>query len=441
MYLMPDTLVSPGLAEWLGPAIMLLDLDAFFASVEQLDHPEWRGKPVIVGGDPARRGVVSTCSYEARRFGVRSAMPSATAARLCPDAIWTPGNFPRYIEMSKAVMQVMRDVSPRLSQVSIDEAFLDVSPGRYVREHPVMLATQIAKRVDELGNTCSIGLGSSQTVAKVASDQMKPQGLTVVYPGGEASFLAPLPIRSLSGIGPVAEGRLAKFGVTSLGQMAQADPELLREVFGANAEAMRQRCLGIEASHIASGSQAKSVSNEMTFSTDLTEADEIKAAIEAQAAKVGRRLRSHGLRGHTVTLKLRYADLSSRTAQKSGGRPLANAMAFTPIALGLLPQLWRPGDKVRLVGVAVSGFDAQSQSSHQPSLFEPDQPFGSTTAKQDSLAAATDRVRDRFGECAVAYGRDLRFSHRGTGTPGQRLDDGGGLVSPSPGGQTDGGSP
>ena len=402
--------------QWEGSAILLMDLDAFFASVEQLDHPEWRGRPVIVGGDPARRGVVSTCSYEARAFGVRSAMPSVTAARLCPDAIWTHGNFTRYYEMSELVMQVMRDVSPHLQQVSIDEAFLDVSPGRYVQDHPVELAETIMRRVADLGITCSIGLGSSKTIAKIASDIEKPHGLTVVYPGSEAAFLAPLPVRVLSGIGRESAARLEKLDVFTLGQLATADLVLLQKIFGKNAESIKERCLGIDRSPVIADDTVKSVSNEMTFSTDLVNVDELCAAIEMMAAKVGRRLRNRSLAGHTVTLKLRFSDLSYRTAQRTGSEMLDNERRFAPIALNLLAQLWRPGEAVRLVGVGISGFDEDSLAHTQLNLFEP----VVEELREDSLVQATDRVRNRFGENAVSYGRDLRFRYRDTGTPPDR---------------------
>ena len=170
---------------WNGPAIMLVDLDAFFASVEQLDHPAWRGKPVIVGGSARKRGVVSTASYEARTYGVRSAMASAMAERLCPHAIWTEGHFGRYREMSEAVMNVLRAETPHVQQVSIDEAFLDVTPTAVNREHPVAIARRIQENVAKLGVTCSIGLGSTKSIAKLASDMDKPRGLTVVFPGSE----------------------------------------------------------------------------------------------------------------------------------------------------------------------------------------------------------------------------------------------------------------
>ena len=174
------------LPQWRGKAILLVDLDAFFASVEQLDHPQWRGKPVIVGGDPKKRGVVSTASYEARVYGVHSAMPSSTAQRLCPDAIWTSGRYGRYREMSNQVMTILRDETPFMQQVSVDEAFLDVTPTKHNNEHPVIIAQRIKRRVAALGITCSIGVGVSKSVAKIASDADKPAGLTGVYPGREA---------------------------------------------------------------------------------------------------------------------------------------------------------------------------------------------------------------------------------------------------------------
>lgn len=420
---------------------MLLDLDAFFASVEQLDHPEWRGRPVIVGGSPQKRGVVATCSYEARAFGVHSAMPSAQAARLCPEAIWTAGNFPRYIELSQQVIEIMYGVSPFLQQVSIDEAFLDVTPGRYTGGHPIGLARTISAQVQKLGITCSIGLGSSKTVAKIASDQDKPSGLTVVFPGVEAAFLAPLPVRTLSGVGRKAEQALKMIEVVTLGDLAKAEISLLKPVFGKNAELMRLRAAGIDPAPVETEAPVKSVSNEMTFSVDLVQEDDLLAAIAMLSDRVGRRLRHKGLAGQTVTLKLRFHDLSIHSAQKTLARLVNNEFEFAPVAQGLLGQIWRPGDLVRLVGVGISGFS--EGTVEQLGLFNPDldsgtghppeQPgaFGQMAGKgaqsdhalERSLAEATDHVRQRFGEKSVGYGRDLRFRGHDTGTVGQKKDD------------------
>jgi DNA polymerase-4 len=418
------------LPPWEGPAILLLDLDAFFASVEQLDHPEWRGKPVIVGGDANRRGVVSTCSYEARKFGVRSAMPSAQAVKLCPNAIWTPGNFPRYISLSKQVMSIMLDVSSRLQQVSIDEAFLDVSPGRFVRDHPVLLANNIRSRVATLGITCSIGLGTTKTVAKIASDMDKPNGLSVVYPGKEVSFLAPLPARTMSGIGQAAEKRLLEFGIKTLGDLAAADGAILKAVFGKNAELMRDRCLGREVSLVEADDTVKSVSNEMTFSTDLKDLEQIKQAIAMLAIKVGRRLRHKGLAGYTVTLKVRYSDLKIRTAQRSLDEAVDDERLMVPVLNELIPQLWYPGDTLRLVGVAVSSFGPRPQQMSmfgQSATATPGQAAAAADAVKRQharkLAEATDKVKDRFGEGAVSYGLEMKFKDRDTGTIAQKKDD------------------
>ncbi|MDR0347037.1 MAG: DNA polymerase IV [Coriobacteriales bacterium] len=442
------------LIPWEGQAVLLLDLDAFFASVEQLDHPEWRGKPVIVGGDSARRGVVSTCSYEARAFGVRSAMPSSHAARLCPNAIWTPGNFPRYISLSKQVMKIMSDVSPRLQQVSIDEAFLDVSPGRFVKDHPITLANRIREEVSRLGVTCSIGLGTSKSVAKIASDMDKPNGLTVVFPGRELDFLSPLPIRTMSGVGRQAEKRLHELGIYTLGELANSDDYILHQVFGKNATMMRNRCLGINDSAVESDDEVKSVSNELTFATNLTERTEIEQSIAMLAAKVARRLRRKRLAGYTVGLKVRYDDLSIANAQQTLPRPVDDENEFIPALFSLIDNVWRPGTSLRLVGVAVSSF---GQKPEQLSLFDDiesapgnpqkppvntGRPTGQKTgimgrrtashltgqpsphkANRRSLVEATDRVKDRFGEEAVGYGREMRFRDRDTGTIAQKKDD------------------
>ena len=295
---------------WTGPAVGLMDLDAFFASVEMLDHPEWRGKPLIVGGDADSRGVVSTCSYEARRFGVHSAMASAEARRLCPKAIWTHGHFDRYREVSAQVMAILADETPRVERVSIDEAFIDITPGRFAPEDPLLVARRISDRVAGLGVTCSIGVGCNKTVAKIASERDKPFGLTIVRPGTEQRFLAALPVSAMSGIGRSAEERLRRMRIYTLGELSRAPESTLASIFGVNGERMRQRALGLEISEVTSldeEREVKSVSNERTFAKDLTERGDIEAAIALLGESVGRRLRRQGLTGATVTLKLKYS--------------------------------------------------------------------------------------------------------------------------------------
>lgn len=395
---------------WSGPAVGLLDLDSFFASVEQLDHPEWRGKPVIVGGSPEERGVVSTASYEARPYGVHSAMPSAQAARLCPHAIWTNGNFARYREMSAKVMAIIEDETPYLEQVSIDEAFFDVTPGRYSRESPVEIASRISRRVSELGITCSIGLGSNKTIAKIASERDKPRGLTVVLPGTERAFLDPLPVTAMSGIGSSAERALARAGIATLGQLADAPIAVLEPIFGVNAEAMRARAAGREPARVRSVAEkrpVKSVSNERTFVRDLTERADIEAAIALLGESVGRRLRRKRLAGRTVTLKIKYSFGSSKTAQRKLPHPTDDENVFVETAIELLDAVWSPGMTVRLLGVGVSDFD-QAEGVQMDFFCEVDERGAMSSDKRD-LSVALDRVRDRFGDAAVGFGRSARF--------------------------------
>lgn len=395
---------------WEGPAIGLLDLDAFFASVEQLDHPEWRGKPVIVGGSPESRGVVSTASYEARKFGVHSAMSSAQAQRLCPHAFWAKGDFARYREMSAQVMAILADETPFVDQVSIDEAFFDITPGRFNTENPVEICKRISSRVSELGITCSIGLGSNKTVAKIASERDKPHGLTIVLPGTEKAFLSPLPVRAMSGIGAAAERLLASRGIRTLGAVASAQEADLVAVFGVNAGAMRQRARGEEISEVSpidAPDEVKSVSNERTFAHDLTDRADIEAAITLLGESIARRMRKKGLLGSTVTLKLKYSWGAGKTIQRRLPHPTDDENVFVPVALGLLSSIWSEGMRVRLAGLGMSEFDEPKEI--QTDLFCTLDERGAQTTERRKLSVTMDRVREKFGEGAVEFGRTARF--------------------------------
>lgn len=412
---------------WQGPAVGLLDLDAFFASVEQLDHPEWRGKPVIVGGSPDKRGVVTTASYEARPFGVHSAMPSAQAARLCPQAIWTQGRFDRYREMSDLVMGLLRDETPLVEQVSIDEAFFDVTPGRFSREDPVAICERVRARVRELGVTCSVGLGTNKTVAKIASDQDKPDGLTVVPPGTEAAFLADLPVGTMSGVGPATEKRLTQLGVRTLGQLAAQDPEAMRRVFGVAGPRMVERAAGREHAVVRAEAEApKSVSNERTFSRDLTSEEDLHAAVLSVAARVGTRLRRKGLAGREVSVRLKFDVAHSKSAQVPLAEPTDDESVFGPVAWRLARRLWQPGMSVRLVGVGLAKFGDEEAPPVQLELFgdEGDEPAAPAPGRghERDLAAAADSIRERFGDQAVVFGRDLRLRDRETDTTPMNKD-------------------
>ncbi len=396
---------------WSGPAIGLMDLDAFFASVEQLDHPEWRGRPVVVGGSPEKRGVVSTCSYEARTYGVHSAMSSAQAKRLCPNAIWTTGHFDRYREMSARVMAILEDETPFVERVSIDEAFFDISPGRFCDEHPIQIAQRISRRVSDLGITCSIGLGCNKTVAKIASERDKPRGLTVVTPGTERGFLAPLPVRAMSGIGAAAESALIHVGIRSLGQLAEASDGLLAPIFGVNAEIVRNRAAGRELSEVRAidaPDDVKSVSNERTFAHDLTDYDDVRAAIQLLSESVGARLRRRGLAGRTVTLKLRYSFGEGRTIQRKLAHATDDENVFGAVACDLLASVWTEGMRVRLAGVGVSDF-GPDRHGVQTDLFCSVDERGAMASDRRELAVTLDALRERFGNDAVSFGRSTRF--------------------------------
>lgn len=407
-----ETYTEAFFGNWKGPAIGLMDLDAFFASVEQLDHPEWRGKPVIVGGAPGERGVVSTASYEARAYGVHSAMSSAEAERLCPHAIWTHGHFNRYRSLSAEVMAIIEDETPYLEQVSIDEAFFDITPGRYANESPINIVQRISHRVSRLGITCSIGLGPNKTVAKIASECDKPKGLTIVLPGTECDFLAPLPVKSMSGIGSAAERALIKIGIRTLGQLAKAPLASLKPIFGANAEAMQLRAAGKEQSHVTAINEehiVKSISNERTFSQDLTVLEDVQAALALLGESVGRRLRKKGLAGRTVTIKIKFAYHEGKTMQCKLPHPTDDEHIFVPTAQELLDSIWTNGMHIRLLGIGISDF-VDKTAGVQTDLFYEVDDRGAIASNRRDLSVTLDELREKFGTQAVSYGRSRRFS-------------------------------
>jgi len=410
---------------WVGRAILHVDLDAFFAAVEQLDHPEWRGKPVIVGGDPTRRGVVSTCSYEARVFGVRSAMSSIRAQQLCPQAIWAPSNFERYHEISQAVRDIFADESHLVQPVSIDEAYLDVTPGRFTSEHPVAIARRIRVRVAELGVTCSVGVSAVKSVAKIASDHDKPDGLTIVCPGEEAAFLAPLSVRAMPGVGPRTAERLKTLGIRTLGELAALDETTAEEVLGNHGYGLVARARGVDLREVHDNEAVKSVSNERTFATDVRLPAEVDGALAILSAKVGQRLRRKGLAGRTVTVKLRFSDFTTKTVRRTLPGPTNDEATFGPVARELLGSAWSPGIGLRLLGVGVSGFDERAEQLDFLGGLETPDAQASAAARfavrapetREELVRGLDAVRAKFGDGAVKYGRELKLTVEDTGTP------------------------
>jgi nucleotidyltransferase/DNA polymerase involved in DNA repair len=374
--------------------VIHVDLDAFFAAVEQRDHPELRGKPVIVGGDPhtQRRGVVSTASYEARKFGVHSAMPLATAYRLCPDGIYVPVDGAKYQRVSREVMSVLRRFTPVVEQVSIDEAFLDVAGSEALFGPAPEIARRIKREVFETVElTVSVGVATNKLVAKVGSDLRKPDGLVVVEPGQEAAFLAPLEIRRLWGIGPKTAERMAALGVRTIGEIAALPVETLVRNLGDHGGTLHDRALGIDSDRVVGGGEAaKSVSHETTFAVDVTDAREIERTLLALTEGVTARLRAAGIRAGTVAVKVRDSQFRTVTRQKALPEPSDLTEPIWRTAL----ELARPevrGKKIRLLGVAATQLGAPEQMS----MFEV------ADARHRRLVEATDAVRRRYGDRAV----------------------------------------
>ncbi|MDQ2960888.1 MAG: DNA polymerase IV [Candidatus Dormibacteraeota bacterium] len=389
-------------------AIIHVDLDAFYASVEQLRRPELRGKPVIVGGagDDYRRGVVSAASYEARRYGVHSAMPLGRARRLCPHAVVVPVDFDAYRSASRQVFAIARDLTPQLEPLSLDEAYLDVTGSIRRFGRPEEMAAWLRDRIAaECSLDASCGIATSKLIAKVASDLRKPRGFVVVPPGTEAAFLAPLPLRRLPGLGPSTEASLSGLGITTIGELAALPVATLRRRLGDHAaSSLRERARGIDHGHVSVPDRPKSVSREETFNTDVSQRAVLHRHLRACAADVGRRLRQGGWSARTATLKLRYGDFTTISRQVSWSSAQTGDVAVAEAGIRLFDAAWT-GDPVRLLGLGVSGIDDAAQMD----LFD----IGA--APRDSrLDTTLDALRERFGSAAPRRGavptlRDLDF--------------------------------
>jgi len=336
------------MARW----IIHADLDAFYASVEQLDRPELRGKPVVVGGPPEARGVVTTASYEARPFGVHSAMPMSRALRLCPQAIRVDPRFDRYAEVSRQVMAIFRSISPLVEPLSFDEAFLDVTEQVNAYGGPEALARHIKERVKaETHLTVSVGVGTNKTVTKIASDMQKPDGLVFVPRGQEARFLAPLPVRAIWGVGPKAEEALHAAGIQTIAQLAQADRGVVERLFGSRGPALQAMARGIDDRAVETHHERKSIGAENTFPRDLPDGPELREELRRMAQGVADRLQRKGTRAKTVVLKLRYSDFRTITRQRSLPAPTDDADEMLVQANALLNAELREGDRFRLLGI------------------------------------------------------------------------------------------
>ena len=405
-----------------------VDMDAFFVSVEELFQPELKGKAVVVGGQRDERGVVSAASYEARKFGVHSAMPLRTAAKLCPHAIFLDGHPERYRECSEKVYDVLCRFSPQVEMASIDEAYLDMTGTERLHGPPLKAAHLLHQAIKtETELNCSIGIAGSRVVAKITSDQAKPNGVLWVIPGMEAAVLAPLDVRKMPGVGKVTEKRLHDMGIKKIGDLHRLDAAWLKEHFGEWGLAMAAKARGEDAGgwyegEIGEDAGAKSISHEHTFAEDVRKPDLLESTLLRLCEMVGRRLREHSLHARTLQLKLRYSDFSTITRAHT---PPASTQLDNEIyaeILRLFRENWEGGRAVRLLGVSTSHFEQKEQAQQMPLLDD------SHRRWQQALTAA-DQMRDKFGEKAVGLGSAVkrrireRVQENPAGLPGKKPDD------------------
>jgi DNA polymerase-4 len=379
-------------------AIAHVDMDAFYAAVEQRDRPELRGQPVVVGADPKGRGVVAACSYEARVFGVRSAMPISRAYRLCPHGVYLSVDMAKYARVSAEIMAILGDFSPLVEPVSVDEAFVDLTGTETLWGPPAEAARRIKGRIrDETELTASAGLAANKFVAKVASDLEKPDGLVVVEPGREAEFLAPLPIERLWGVGKATAKELGTLGVATIGQLQKLAPAVLTARLGPHGPDLLALAFGRDARSVEPFAAPKSMGAETTFGRDCHDLARLQDTLRGQAERVARELRAEGLAACRVTLKLRWADFRTLTRSHTGD-PTQDGLEIYRRAAVLLARepLVQP---VRLIGVAASTFRVQAHG--QLPLLDPG------AVRRERLARAVDRITTRFGRTAIVPARLL----------------------------------
>ncbi len=385
----------------LHSSILHVDMDAFFVSVELLTRPELRGKPVVVGGRPDQRGVVSAASYEARKYGIHSAMPLRTAGRLCPHAVFLDGHHEKYGAWSDRVASILARFSPIVEMVSIDEAYLDLAGTERIYGPPFAAADKLLRAItNETQLPCSGGLATTRLVAKVASDQGKPRGLVWVAPGMEARFLAALPIRKIPGIGEVTERALRALSIETVEQLAAHSQEKLESVFGQWGTALFRKARGGDAYEFLIDAEPKSISHNHTFGEDTSDVAEMESMLSHLSQKACKRLREAGLRSRTLILTIRYAGFQTYTRCKTVPDPVRLDADVFAVFLELFREHRDAKRKVRLLGVALS---ALSHGAEQLDLLEADR-----RDKLKKLTEATDRLRDKFGFGSVQFGGSLR---------------------------------
>ncbi|GAB4334126.1 MAG: DNA polymerase IV [Dehalococcoidia bacterium] len=390
--------------------VLHVDLDAFYVAMELLRRPELRGKPVIVCGGLGPRGVVNTCSYEARRFGVHSAMPTTQARRLCPQGVFLASDFAYYAPASRQFHAILKEYTPRYEPAGADEAYLDVAGSERLFGEPEAIAAEIRRRIrDEIGITASIGVATNKLVAKVASDATKPDGLLVVPPGTEAAFLAPRPIRQLPMVGRKTEDTLARLGIRTIGELAAYPADLLAERFGSHGRELSARARGQYHSPVLSGpATVKSVSRETTFGTDVASAERLRAVLRSQAERVAADLAAKRRSARTVTLKLRFPPFETLTRSWTLPGQVELADEIYRAGVALFDRAWEENGRrpVRLIGIGVTNLEERAR---QLRLGE--------TLEAGHLAEAVQGIREKYGDGAVRRAAELR-RHAGE-RPGQ----------------------
>jgi DNA polymerase IV len=392
--------------------IFHVDMDAFFVSVEELFDPSLKGKAVVVGGQRHERGVVSAASYAARKFGVHSAMPLRTAAKLCPQAIFVDGHPDRYRECSEKVYKVLTEFSPRVEMASIDEAYLDMTGTARLLGVPLKAAHKLHQRMKEETNlNCSIGIGASRLIAKVSSAQAKPNGVLWIVPGEEAKFLAPLDVREIPGVGKVMESHLHELGIKKVGDLARLGDSELEQRFGKWGLALAGKARGEDAggwfdTEVGADVSAKSISHEHTYNEDTADVSQLEATLMRLSEMVGRRLREANFYAGTIQLKLRYKDFTTITrAHTLAAATQLDGEIFEQIR-ALFRRNWKPGREVRLLGVQASFFNDRSETG-QINLLE-----GGRRQRWKDALAAVDHLRDKYGESSVKLAAGMRGTFR-----------------------------
>jgi len=391
--------------------IFHVDMDAFFVSVEELFDPSLKGRAVVVGGQRDERGVVSAASYEARKFGVHSAMPLRTAAKMCPHAVFVNGHPERYRECSEKVYKVLDAFSPQVEMASIDEAYIDMTGTDRLHGPPLKAAHALHERMKtDTGLNCSVGIGSSRLIAKVSSAQAKPNGVLWIIPGEEAKFLAPLDVREIPGVGKVMETHLHALGIKKVGDLARLEDSELEGRFGKWGLALAGKARGEDAggwfdNEVGADLEAKSISHEHTYNEDTADVSQLESTLTRLSEMVGRRLRESNFHARTIQLKLRYKDFTTITRAHTLSAPTQLDTEIFEAIRALLRKNWKKGIQVRLLGVQASSFTTAQPG--QLNLLE-----GNRQQRWKDALAAADRLRDKFGESTVGLAAGLRGSFR-----------------------------